>query len=360
MSTFKTYPMNNSAILRINAERNIIDTSPEYQRSSDIWTMEKRQLLIDSILNDYDIPKLYFHILPKPKKTQGGKEYIYAIIDGRQRLETIWSFIEGEFTLAEDFKYFKDPSVKGGNLTYADLAKRYPRLKIIFDSFTLPIILVETDDVDLIEDMFSRLNEAVPLNAAEKRNAIGGPMAKTIREISKRSFFVNKVRFSNKRYQHREVAGKLLFLESLVGKSKSIIDTKKAYLDAFVRKYKNENLRSNVIEERVKGILDRMQGMFTEKDELLKTQAIVTIYYLLFREAKEDGKLETITRKGLYEFNKEVENNRIVAEKDITKAKFEYLEFDRMSQQGSNDAASIKERLKIISKYFGIGNSLQK
>jgi hypothetical protein len=40
--------------------------------------------------------------------------------------------------------------------------------------------------------MFSRLNEAVPLNAAEKRSAIGGPMALAIREISEHSFFNEK------------------------------------------------------------------------------------------------------------------------------------------------------------------------
>lgn len=358
MSTFKTYPMNNSAILRINAEREYINTSPEYQRNSDIWTLEKRQLLIDSILNDYDIPKLYFHVLPMQKKSKEGDENVYAIIDGRQRLETIWSFIKGEFTLAEDFKYFKDPSVRAGSLTYADLAKRYPRLKIIFDSFTLPIILVETDELDLIEDMFSRLNEAVPLNAAEKRNAIGGPMARTIREISNHPFFKRKVRFSNKRYQHKEVAAKLLLLEDLLRKSKRILDTKKAYLDAFVRQYKNKNSDPSITGEKVRSILNQMHNTFTEKDDLLKTQAMITIYYLLFRELKERGKLEVISRNKFREFSNEIENNRILAERDITKARFEYLEFDRMSQQGSNDAASIKERLKIISDYFGIKSSI--
>ena len=55
--------MPNSAILRLNADKEEINTSPEYQREGDIWTKEKKQLLVDSILNDSDIPKIYFHTL---------------------------------------------------------------------------------------------------------------------------------------------------------------------------------------------------------------------------------------------------------------------------------------------------------
>jgi hypothetical protein len=36
------------------------------------------------------------------------------------------------------------------------------------------------------------------------------------------------------------------------------------------------------------------------------------------------------------------------------KAQFEMLEYDRLSQQGTNDASSIKERLNIIRKYCKI------
>ena len=60
MNIIKTYPMQNSAILRLNSEKDEINISPEYQREGGVWTKEKKQLLIDSILNDYDIPKLYF------------------------------------------------------------------------------------------------------------------------------------------------------------------------------------------------------------------------------------------------------------------------------------------------------------
>lgn len=84
MNIIKTYEMKHSNILRINSDKEVIKTNPAYQRNGEIWTKEKRQLLIDSILNDYDIPKLYFHLLKDEQKSTKSIDYEYAIIDGRR------------------------------------------------------------------------------------------------------------------------------------------------------------------------------------------------------------------------------------------------------------------------------------
>ena len=142
--------------------RDRIQINPLYQRLSNIWAMDNRQLLIDTVLNDFDIPKLYLHKFNEPLR-KGGKNYDYAIIDGKQRLETMWAFIDGSIALAEDFQYFKDSTVKAGNMKYSELGREYPDLKVQFDSFQLTAVCVETDELELIEEMFSRLNEAAPL-----------------------------------------------------------------------------------------------------------------------------------------------------------------------------------------------------
>ena len=64
--------------------RDRIQLDPEYQRLSDIWTPDKRQLLVDTILNDFDVPKLYLHKFHEPLRTNG-KTYDFSIIDGKQR-----------------------------------------------------------------------------------------------------------------------------------------------------------------------------------------------------------------------------------------------------------------------------------
>ena len=359
MVQINTYPLKGSAILRIYFDKELIDVDPEYQRNGDIWNLEKRQLLIDSILNEYDIPKIYFHDLSKPKKLLDGREVIFSIIDGRQRIETIWNFISGKFPLSNDFKFLADESINAGGMTYTDLSKRYPKLKVIFDSFVLPIVCVKTDDIELNEDMFSRLNEAVPLNSAEKRNAFGGPIARMINDISSHHFFENRVKFNNKRYQYKEMAAKLLFLEDSILRSSKIYDTKKEYLDEFVKLYKADpSLNTNQLGDKVKTVLNEMANVFTQEDSLLSTQTIVPIYYLLFWQALKQGMIQKITRDKLLEFKEKVKKNREIAEQAMSKADYDLLEFSRLSIQGTNDAGSIKERVRIICHFFNLNESI--
>ncbi|WP_427872677.1 DUF262 domain-containing protein [Flavobacterium sp. MMS24-S5] len=351
MSYIETFPLQHSTILRIYSEREEIETSPEYQRNGGVWTPEKKQLLIDSIINNYDIPKIYFHQYSREDRSKIGKSY--SIIDGKQRLETIWSFINNEFKISEDFDYQDDESIKIAGMSYNDIAQEYPKLKIKFDSFVLPIICVITNDFDLIEDMFSRLNEAAPLNSAEKRNAYGGDMVKAIRDISSLKLFTQKVKFKNNRYQHYEIAARYLLVETSNYENSKLIDTKKVYLDSMAKRYKTgntklvENFKNNV-----EKIVESMAITFINQDNLLRTQGIMVVYYLLFKKALE--KNITISRIDLQNFDDLVKNNRLKAEKNYEDADFELLEFDRLSQYGTNDVSTIKEKLRILSEYLNL------
>ncbi len=285
----------------------------------------------------------------------------YAIIDGKQRLETIWAFMKDEFALAKDFEYYDDPKLKPGGLRYSEMAMQFPQLKTIFDSFVIPIVCVETDYGDLIQEMFSRLNEAVPLNAAEKRNAFGGPMKTVINQVAKNRFFTFNVPFSNKRYQHREVSARLLFLEYSMRKG-TIVDTKKEFLDEFVKEYKkceepkSDDRKPEALRKAVTHTLTSMSQVFVKDDPLLQARASVVIYYLLFRSAWKESKPQSITRKKIWNFDKAVQENRDTAEKrrDTTHVDFDLLQYSRLSIQGTNDASSIRERLRIIAKYLKI------
>ena len=188
MSTFECNQLSDSTVMVVYLERDRILLSPTYQREGEVWTLYKKQLLIDSLINGYDIPKIYLHEYEKAKK-QGGRLIKYAIVDGKQRLSAIWQFMDGEFPLDRDFEYLRDPKIKLGGLYYEDLRREHTAIHARFTGRPLSIITIKTSDIDLIEDMFSRLNEAVPLNAAEKRNAFGGPLPVTIRKLVKEKFF---------------------------------------------------------------------------------------------------------------------------------------------------------------------------
>ncbi|KQN80102.1 DUF262 domain-containing protein [Sphingomonas sp. Leaf62] len=357
MSYVDTSMLKNSTIMLLYSEQDEILTDPPYQRMGGVWNIEKKRLLIDSILNDYDIPKIYFHAYVRPELTELG--FKYAIIDGRQRLEAIWQFMDDKFRLSNDFEYQRDTSVNLAGLSYGDIAKRYPKIRIKFDSFVLPVVTVTiaNDDLDLIEDMFSRLNEAVPLNAAEKRNAIGGHVVRAINAVSNHPFFVENVKFSNSRYQHKEVAARFLLVEDSLATHGRIVDTKKIFLDALAKRYRvRGEPYIEDIKNKVSLVLDEMYAEFSLSDELLAAQGSMVVYYLIFRNALDMGESNKVSRRGLLDFRKELAENRKRAENDL-ESSFQLLEFDRLNQQGTNDASSIKERVAIMSAWLNLSKT---
>ena len=194
-------------IAELFVERNAIDEKPPYQRESFVWSPPKKELFIDSLLNGYDIPKIYFHDL---RGKRGLKKY--AIIDGKQRLHTLYEFLADGFPLAIDFKLNDDVGFdnieKGMYFSgFSDQDKER------FKAVSLSVVLVKDAADDDIEDLFFRLNNGEPLNGAEKRNARGGAMNELIRSLAKDKFFTEKLRFDNKRFAHLEIAAKILLLE---------------------------------------------------------------------------------------------------------------------------------------------------
>ncbi len=349
------YPQ--SSLLVVYSERDQIELDPEYQRISGIWTHEKRQLLIDSLVNGFDVPKLYFHEFVPPKQ-KGGKRYRYAIIDGKQRLQTIWDFIDGELPLAEDFQYIRDDNIKAAGLDYRTLATRYPQLKTRFDATPLDIVTIRTDDIELIEDMFSRLNEAVPLNAPEKRGALGGPLPIAIKRVSGHAFFKKHVPFPDKRYRHRDLAAKFLYVEF----EDEIVNTKKSNLDEFVRDFrkwrkegdkKASSTAVSALVVQVEKTLGLMASVFGIGDSLLRQVGIITVYYHLYRHVKNSTVTE-VRREMLARFERDRENNREVVEQTGEAGPtvdMALLEFDKHSQT-PNDAYAIRIRLKILLQYL--------
>lgn len=340
-------PMDDNSVIMTFLDRASIFLDPVYQRQSDIWSLEKKQLLIDSVINRFDIPKFYFHEFEKPQKI-GGKEYKYASIDGKQRLTAIWGFIENDFPLGDKTEYLIDPTVDLRGLTYSELSTKYPKILARFNSRLLALMAVRTDDTELIEEMFTRLNEAMPLNASEKRNAFGGPLPTIIRALPNIQFFTKKLPFTNKRYRHFDLACKFLYLLN-IGEPE---DTKKVRLDLFVKEFKKK--QKMIVAQRLKAeaeeVLAEMTKVFVEKDPLLRNVGLVVVYFWLFYTAIQAKKVQIITRKKLIEFESERNENRRVAAIDMEKADYELLRFDWLASS-LNDKYTIKFRFDALCHY---------
>ncbi|MFT4253823.1 MAG: DUF262 domain-containing protein [Caulobacter sp.] len=344
MSRFMMSKLSDSSLLAVHDMRDQLQLDPSYQRPGGIWNTSNKQLFIDSLFNKFDVPKFYFHYVGD---TGGNIEY--AIIDGRQRLETIWSFMEDEFRLSKDFVLFDDETVEIAGKKYSEIAKIYPRLITRFSSRTLDIVVVTTDDIEFIEDMFSRLNDAVPLNAAEKRNAFGGPMPRLIRDIVEHPFFTKSLPVSNSRYRHFDIAAKFLHLEAHSG----IPDTKKSTLDNFVKQYReSSDAALEPLAEAVTDTLDAMYEAFDVEDELLKSTGAVSVYYVLFSRLRRDGVVAPITRDQLQDFEDVRAHNRSLFSSDVDNVDYDLIAFDEVARS-SNDGPSISYRYSVIRSFLG-------
>ena len=360
-------PPRDSTVQELAAAIGRFELEPSYQRQSEVWEEEKRQLFIDSLLNGFDVPKLYFNRLaPQPSKS------LFAIVDGKQRLEAIRDFVNDKFALSQDFvdENEEDNSLASaaGGKTFTELTRQHPALAGRLMDTGLDIVVIETTDLEIIEELFSRLNEAVPLNAPEKRNAFGGAMPPIIRRLVKtHRFFQECLPIENTRYRQYDLVTKFLFLKE----KNEFAATKKRALDDFVKSYRYSGTnaratkrKASQLAKRVKDILDAMATTFKAQDQLLTSIGLITVYYMAFLQSESDKPLRArLKNERLVEFDHVRRQNRLVLKKEQaaiaagelpskqSKVRRDLAIFDRL-MQSPNDGQALKYRFRILKAFL--------
>lgn len=354
---FEINALKNNTIQYIHAIRDEIDFDPIYQRQGDVWSKSKQQLLIDSILNDFDVPKIYFHQYQIPPLSANGTRVQYALVDGKQRLQAIFGFMNGKFALADDFVHFgDDPTPELAGLTYRELKEQHPRLALTFDSTSLDVVVIKTNEIEYIEEMFSRLNEAVPLNAPEKRNAFGGPCRDAVRSLIQQDFFKLNLPFTNNRYRHQDLAAKFLLWEhaNVAATTIHVRDVKKLRLDQFFVDMREDSSAAKTVPALVKNSERRLRDLsetFTSDDPLLQSVGSVSIFYLLHMKRAFEGR-SFPSRYHIKRFEDD-RRTKYPAENadELASGIFVMLEYNRLSQS-PNDGSALSARLAVIDLYI--------
>ena len=325
--------------------------APPYQRRGRLWSAADKAYLIDSILNGFDIPKIYLADFTWGDSNLNRSRLPYAIIDGKQRFEAIFDFFDGLLTLNDQFIFRIDPSIKIAGLGYRDIKNKYPEVIEEFENYNLHIMSVYSDLEDLINELFVRLNRSKPLTGAEVRNAMGGPVPEILRTIAEHAFFNENVRFSVKRGADLNTAAKLLMFEFY----KDTRETKKSTLDKFVQNAKNygssERTELELSARKVIDVLTDMQSVFLPRDQLLSSSGLVPIYYWLVRDLNEYK--QSKLRSFLIEFESQRRNNREIMRINPSNPRIdtELVEYDNYNRS-TNDQASHSGRFKILSSRF--------
>lgn len=321
-----------------------INFDPQYQRKGGIWSAKDRAYLIDTILNGFDMPKLYLADFTYTDSDLKDGQWDYAVIDGKQRFEALFDFYSDGLALDSDFVYRAEPSFKAGGLKFSELESRYPKVATIFENYNLGVMSVITSDQALIGELFDRLNSSRPLSGAEKRNAWKTPQIEVVREIASHKFFTSCVSFSTLRMQDHNLAAKLLTLEWSHFKG----DSKKATIDKFVS---DRGIDAKVLghaQTAVEHNLATMTAIFSPVDKLLSKSGVLPTYYLFIKHCSID--ILHHVKPFLKEFEKLRAANRAEA-KAQRHADQTLLLYDRLSRSG-DDSSTIIECAKILQQYF--------
>lgn len=148
-----------------------IELQPDFQRKDRVWPKARKSKLIESILMGLPLPVFYF-----AEKPNGD----WIIVDGLQRITTIYDFMRGEFEL-EDLHVLDEFN----NKKFSELERTEQR-KIREYPLTAHLIDMSTDKDNIIVELFHRINTyGVKLSDQEIRSALNqGSSVKFLRFLA--------------------------------------------------------------------------------------------------------------------------------------------------------------------------------
>lgn len=253
--------------------RERINLRPEYQRNL-VWLKATKQRLIWCMLRGQDIPKIFFHV-------QGtGDNIAYDTIDGQQRLDAIFDFRDGEFSLANKAKDIDGVNV--GGMYYADLPEG---LQQRFDSYSIQVTEIYTDDVYRVIDQFLDLQRGKRLNGQERRFAPPGFIKELVLELGNHPF-INLTRINNRREKKYEVVSRLVIWEY----ENAIVDTRSEVLDRFYLEHANDNDQMKVWKSLILNMvstLDELLRIFEKYHSSLRSVNNLLLTYWLWRNVRK-------------------------------------------------------------------------
>ena len=141
---------------------------PDYQRNI-IWDEEKKTSFIESLYMGIIIPPIYVVEIPSTDILSGNK---YEVVDGKQRLSTIKSFINNDLKLREkNLEYYADLF---GEKKFAEIRECCSKETTEMLSSVLDVYVITANSPDFTKyDIFSRLNKgSEKLRVNEIRKAI--------------------------------------------------------------------------------------------------------------------------------------------------------------------------------------------
>ena len=175
-----------------------IDLAPDFQRLSGFWDRQRKSRLIESLLLRIPLPVFY---------VAADEEDNWAVVDGVQRLSTIYEYVTDQFPLSHVEYLARWEGSKHSSLS-RPMQRRISETKLVVN------IIEPGTPQEVMYNVFFRINTGgVPLNGQEIRHALNpGAVRDYLEELSKSKEFIEATNGSvrPKRMADRECALRFL------------------------------------------------------------------------------------------------------------------------------------------------------
>ena len=233
-----------------------LELRPDFQRR-EVWSSPARIMLIDTVLRDIPMPKVFL-----ANTIRDGKTY-RVVIDGQQRITAILDFLGDAFFLGDP--YTDDDKGKRFSALNPDTQERFLSYQIDFNEAINP-----SDEE--VREVYARVNKyTVPLTKQELRKAdFPGDFLKVSEGLAVNKYFDTAGVFTP---ANRRRYGDAEYVSELLSAMISGIQDKKATLDTFYIEYADWNTRhKKSILNRFHSVLKELSLIFDESLDISETR----------------------------------------------------------------------------------------
>jgi hypothetical protein len=313
-----------------------INPRPQFQRG-EVWRVDRKQLLIDSILRLYDLPKIYL------SQNKTVLQYDYDVADGQQRLRAIWEYFKDEFPLGQNLQEIDGCDVSG--IRFSGLPASFKkRLR----SFKLTIAVIEEATQDELRTLFARLQMGVILTPPELRNAIASAIGSAINTAAETHGFFTNGKIRTSRFKRQDYLAHAIALAHYN-------NTEDLKAPLLARLYKelafayDKKLMSKTYD-----VLDVLALINHEADLSIRNKwGFVDIFWFLLQQ---DGALTSVDPSKMATTFLQFEADRIAnnnaPEKLIAQGKKHLYDYIQAFNTSGGDKANVATRHKVFNTVF--------
>jgi hypothetical protein len=322
-----------------------IDLDADYQREK-IWSREDQERLLDSIIQNIDIPKIYL------ARSKNNDNFDFECIDGKQRMATLLNFFKPDRSTDKPLAV----RIAGERFSYSRLKKELASLAEKIEDFQLTLVIYPASIDDLfIREIFRRLQLGVRLNSGEMLNSHTGTIRDFVyKQMGKDAPFFRHTNLSEKRYS-RQFALAQICINSF-GRNETGAFVRARYDDLedfFKEKYNIEHDDANLT--RIQEVLELMDKHFDESASHISSRAVAVSAYLFVEGLYLRKEVRFVARfaKFYIALLEEIKmNQKLLSAFRVPKNSKVLEEFQKYISQASAEPYSFKRRDKFLDKAF--------